>query len=43
MLLTCLQDNAASARIIEVNGGELENVIAGLAGRGPLRRYWIAL
>jgi predicted acetyltransferase len=42
-LLTCLQDNVASARIIEANGGELENVIADPAGRGPLRRYWIAL
>jgi predicted acetyltransferase len=43
VLLTCLQDNVASARIIEANGGELENVIADPAGRGPLRRYWIAL
>jgi predicted acetyltransferase len=43
VLVTCLQDNAASARIIEVNGGELENVVADPAGRGPLRRYWIAL
>ena len=43
VLLTCLQDNVASARIIEANGGELENVIAYPAGRGPLRRYWIAL
>jgi predicted acetyltransferase len=43
VLLTCLQDNVASARIIEANGGELENVIDDPAGRGPLRRYWIAL
>jgi predicted acetyltransferase len=43
VLLTCLQDNLASARIIEANGGALENVIADPAGRGPLRRYWIAL
>jgi predicted acetyltransferase len=43
VLLTCLQDNVASARIIEVNGGELENVIADPAGRRPLRRYWIWL
>ena len=43
VLVTCLDDNAASARIIEANGGELENVIADPAGRGPLRRYWIAL
>ena len=43
VLVTCLQDNVASARIIEANGGELENVIADPASRGPLRRYWIAL
>ena len=43
VLLTCLQDNVASARIIEANGGELENVIDDPAGRGSLRRYWIAL
>jgi predicted acetyltransferase len=43
VLVTCLQDNVASARIIEANGGALENVIVDPAGRGPLRRYWIAL
>ena len=43
MLVTCLDDNIASARIIEANGGKLENVIDDPAGRGPLRRYWIAL
>ena len=43
VLLTCLEDNVASARIIEANGGVLENVIADPAGRGPLRRYWISL
>jgi predicted acetyltransferase len=43
VLLTCLQDNVASARIIEANGGELENVIEDPAGRGALRRYWISL
>jgi predicted acetyltransferase len=42
-LLTCLEDNVASARIIEANGGELENVIHHPAGRGRLRRYWISL
>jgi predicted acetyltransferase len=41
--VTCLQVNVVSARIIEANGGELENVIADPAGRGRLRRYWIAL
>ena len=43
VLVTCLEDNVASARIIEANGGELENVIADPAGRGPLCRYWIPL
>jgi predicted acetyltransferase len=43
VLVTCLEDNVASARIIEANGGELENVIPDPAGRGNLRRYWIAL
>ena len=43
VLITCLQDNVASARIIEANGGELENVTDDPAGRGPLRRYWISL
>jgi predicted acetyltransferase len=33
----------ASARVIEANGGELENVIDDPAGHGPLRRYWITL
>ena len=43
VLVTCLEDNVASARIIEANGGALENVIADPAGRGRLRRYWISL
>jgi predicted acetyltransferase len=43
VLVTCLEDNLASARIIEANGGTLENVIEDPGGRGPLRRYWIAL
>jgi predicted acetyltransferase len=42
-LVTCMQDNVASARIIEANGGLLENVIDDPAGRGLLRRYWISL
>jgi predicted acetyltransferase len=43
VLVTCLAANVASARIIEANGGVLENVIAAPSGTGPLRRYWIAL
>ena len=42
-LITCMQDNVASARIIEANSGVLENVIDHPAGRGLLRRYWIVL
>jgi predicted acetyltransferase len=41
VLVTCLESNAASARIIEVNGGVLENVIVDPAGRGRVCRYWI--
>ena len=43
VLVTCLDDNVASARVIEANGGALENVIDDPAGHGPLRRYWISL
>jgi len=42
VLVTCQDDNLASARIIEANGGAVENVIADPAGRGRLRRYWIS-
>ncbi len=39
VLMTCDDDNLASARSIEKNGGVLENVIE-YEGK-PLRRYWI--
>ncbi|MFW5678817.1 MAG: GNAT family N-acetyltransferase [Pseudomonadota bacterium] len=42
-LLTCHDDNRASARVIEANGGVLEDVIDDIFGGGPLRRYWIDL
>jgi catechol 2,3-dioxygenase-like lactoylglutathione lyase family enzyme len=42
-LVTCLESNVASARIIEANGGVLEDARDDPAGRGKLRRYWIAL
>jgi predicted acetyltransferase len=35
LLLTCDEDNVASRRVIEANGGMLERVAAGEA------RYWI--
>lgn len=44
VLLTCDEDNAASARTIESQGGELQDVFDGAAyGTGPKRRYWITL
>jgi predicted acetyltransferase len=43
VLVTCQDDNRASARVIEANGGVLKNVAADPAGRGRLRRYWISL
>ena len=36
VLVTCDTDNVASARVIEANGGVLEDV------RGVKRRYWVA-
>ncbi len=44
VLLTCDDDNWASRRIIERNGGRLEDVVPrpGAAG-GLARRYWISL
>jgi predicted acetyltransferase len=43
ILITCLDANIASARIIEANGGVLEDIIPDPFGRGPKRRYWIDL
>jgi predicted acetyltransferase len=40
VLVTCDDDNIASIRTIEKNGGVLEDVIAGPDLR-PKRRYWI--
>ena len=42
ILVTCLEDNRGSARVIEANGGVLVNAVADPAGRGRLRRYWIS-
>jgi len=38
-LVTCREDNLASARTIEANGGVLENIIE--ASDGPTKRYWV--
>jgi len=43
LLVTCHDDNPASARVIEANGGVLEDVVDDIFGGGPLRRYWIRL
>jgi predicted acetyltransferase len=40
VLVTCDDQNVASAGVIEANGGALENVVMGSHGR-MVRRYWI--
>lgn len=41
VLVTCDDANAASARVIERNGGVLESVVEHYDGPGRIRRYWI--
>jgi predicted acetyltransferase len=41
VLVTCDEDNAASARTIVRNGGILENVVENPAGGARKQRYWI--
>jgi len=43
VLLTAHEWNRGSQRVIEANGGVLENTVEDINGGGPLRRYWIAL
>lgn len=45
LLITCDDDNIGSQRVIENNGGKLENRIANVIERGTVltRRYWITL
>jgi len=43
VLITCDDDNVASARIIEKNGGVLEDKIMNEERNVPKRRYWIEL
>ncbi len=40
-LVTCDDDNVASIRTIEKNGGILENTVSGPDLEKPKRRYWI--
>ncbi|MGI9505557.1 MAG: GNAT family N-acetyltransferase [Geminicoccaceae bacterium] len=42
-LVTCYDHNTASAKVIEANGGVLENLIDDPRGGGKSRRYWIDL
>jgi predicted acetyltransferase len=41
ILVVCDDDNAASSRVIERNGGVLESVVTPADGGAPIRRYWI--
>jgi predicted acetyltransferase len=43
LLVTCDDDNVGSYRVIESNGGALENVVQKADGAAPTRRYWIDL
>jgi len=43
VLITCDEDNVASARIIETNGGRLENTVRARETGKLKRRYWIDL
>jgi len=43
VLLTCDPDNTASARVIQKNGGVLENEIISKLTGGRVARYWIEL
>ena len=43
LLVTCDTDNHASARIIEKNGGKLENQVTSRTSGKLVSRYWITL
>jgi predicted acetyltransferase len=42
VLVTCDDDNVASIKTIEKNGGVLESIVTSGDGDTPKRRYWIA-
>ena len=42
MLITCDDDNLASSKVIEAQGGVLENIVEH-PDYGDIRRYWIDL
>ena len=41
-LLTADEDNLASRKVIEANGGEFEKIVMGKVFPNPLARYWIS-
>lgn len=43
LLITCDKDNLASAKIIEKNGGKLENQVRSRTSGVLVSRYWISL
>ena len=43
VLITCDDDNIASTKIIENNGGIFESKIFKEANKKQLRRYWITI
>ena len=40
-LVTADENNIASRKVIEGNGGQLENIVMGNVFPNPLARYWI--
>ncbi|MDA0149594.1 GNAT family N-acetyltransferase [Vibrio sp. LaRot3] len=42
-LITADEDNIASRRVIEANGGQLDNVIFGATFQCQLARYWVSI
>jgi len=40
-LLTADEDNLASRKVIEANGGELENIVMGKVFNNLIARYWV--
>ena len=46
VLITCAKDNVASRKVIEANGGRLENEVEdaiGISHSGIIQRFWIEL
>ena len=41
ILVTCEENNIGSIKVIERNGGVLDNIVSSSESGRPLRRYWI--